>query len=168
MGTDSQMSRTIYLGAIAHSLDLEQIEYVDHAIVSVGADGIIEWIEHAAPDQLQEIATRHSISLDDAEIVELESEEFLCPGMIDTHTVSSKWGGVVANGPNSPQHAPQYPNLGRGYGIPLLRWLEELTFPSESKFSDVQHAKNIYARVVQTTLNAGVSLIRANMLMNPL
>lgn len=82
------MSRTIYLGAIAHSLDLQQIEYVNQAILCVGPDGLIEWVEHAAPEQLEEVAARHSLSLNDVQIVELDSDEFLCPGMIDTHTVS--------------------------------------------------------------------------------
>lgn len=82
------MPTTIYLGAIAHSLDLQQIEYVDQAILCVGTDGLIEWIEHAAPEELQDIAAKHSVSLDDAEVVELDSDEFLCPGLIDTHTVS--------------------------------------------------------------------------------
>lgn len=36
--------------------------------------------------------------------------------------------------------------------------MEKITFPTESRYADIDHAKEVYTRVVQTTLNAGVSL----------
>lgn len=53
------------------------------------------------------------------------------PGMIDTHI-----------------HAPQYVNAGLGLDLPLLGWLDKYTFPTESRFSDLEFASEVYSRVV--------------------
>lgn len=57
--------------------------------------------------------------------------EFLMPGMIDTHI-----------------HAPQYVNAGMALDLPLLSWLTKYTFPTESRFKDVDFARKVYKRVV--------------------
>lgn len=61
----------------------------------------------------------------------LTEGQFLMPGFIDAHI-----------------HAPQFPNLGIGYDVPLLEWLDIYTFPLESKYQDDNFAKNIYSAVV--------------------
>lgn len=61
---------------------------MEHAILCVGEDGTISWVEHARPEELQDVALKHGVDLANVEIVELDAEEFLCPGLIDTHTVS--------------------------------------------------------------------------------
>lgn len=38
----------------------------------------------------------------------------------------------------------------------LLDWLEQVTFPEEKKYSDVEYARRVYSEVVGRTLNAGV------------
>lgn len=53
------------------------------------------------------------------------------PGMIDTHI-----------------HAPQYVNAGMALDLPLLGWLNKYTFPTESRFKDVDFARKVYNRVV--------------------
>lgn len=80
--------KTIYVGSYVHSLSLEELEEVEHGIICVDAEGTIEWVEQAPAERLQEVVLGHGLSLDDADVVELEPEEVLCPGMIDTHTVS--------------------------------------------------------------------------------
>ena len=45
-------------------------------------------------------------------------------------------------------HAPQYNNMGLGYSRELLSWLEEYTFPLESKFSDVEYAEQMYKKFI--------------------
>lgn len=55
------------------------------------------------------------------------------------------------------QHAPQYPNLGLGQEYELLDWLQQLTFPREAKFTDLEYAEKVYDEVVRRNLNAGVS-----------
>jgi guanine deaminase len=73
-------------------------------------------------------------------IIELDPYEFIIPGFVDTHI-----------------HAPQYTFTGTGYDKPLLEWLNTYTFPQESKFSDIIHAKNAYTKVVKKTLSCGTT-----------
>jgi len=53
------------------------------------------------------------------------------PGLVDTHI-----------------HAPQYVFTGTGYDLPLLKWLEKYTFPSESRFGNKEFAEYAYRKVV--------------------
>ena len=45
-------------------------------------------------------------------------------------------------------HAPQYRNLGLAMDLELLPWLDNYTFPEESKFSDTAYAERMYRRFV--------------------
>ena len=45
-------------------------------------------------------------------------------------------------------HAPQYENMGIGYSLELLPWLENHTFPTESKFSNQEYAAEIYKKFI--------------------
>jgi len=45
-------------------------------------------------------------------------------------------------------HAPQYPNVGLGLDLELLGWLDNYTFPEESKYKDVNYAKKAYQTFV--------------------
>lgn len=90
------MTQTIYLGSIVHSISLQELQHVEHAILCVGEDGTIAWVEHAKPEELQDVALKHGVDLANVEIVELDPEEFLCPGLIDTHTVSCLLYDVLA------------------------------------------------------------------------
>lgn len=62
------------------------------------------------------------------------------PGFIDCHI-----------------HAPQMPNIGLGLDKPLLEWLEEYTFPLESKYSDNDFALKAYKKVVRNCLDFGTT-----------
>ena len=62
--------------------------------------------------------------------------QFLMPGFVDTHI-----------------HAPQYVFTGTGYDLPLLDWLEKYTFPSESRFRNVEFALVAYRKVVVSEYN---------------
>ena len=44
-------------------------------------------------------------------------------------------------------HAPQYPMLGMGMDMPLIEWLNTYTFPTESRFSDNEHARKVYKQL---------------------
>lgn len=81
----------LFIGSYAHSISLTELDCVERAFIFVSAEGRIEWIEKdAAPERLQELATSRGLDLDDSalEVIELEDGEFMCPGFIDTHTVS--------------------------------------------------------------------------------
>lgn len=65
------------------------------------------------------------------ELIQLKACQFLMPGFIDTHI-----------------HAPQFAQNGLGLDMELLDWLNNYTFPLESKFADKDFASKIYNIVV--------------------
>ena len=38
----------------------------------------------------------------------------------------------------------------------ILEWLDEITFPEEARFEDVEHAKKVYGECVRNSLKQGV------------
>ncbi|KAJ9124867.1 hypothetical protein QFC24_002796 [Naganishia onofrii] len=141
------MSRnTLYYGSFVHSTSLTQLEYLVDTLVYV-SDGSIVWIEtDVHTSQLQDVTAKHGLDLEGlatthgTDFVQLDERDFICPGLIDTHT-----------------HAPQYPNLGLGQEYELLDWLQYLTFPREAKFTDLEYAEKVYDQVVKRNLNAGTT-----------
>lgn len=80
---------TLYYGSFVHSVSLDELDFCLDALVCVSEDGYISWVErNVDPSQLQDAASRHGVNLDDVDFVELGRNDFLCPGLIDTHTVS--------------------------------------------------------------------------------
>lgn len=53
--------------------------------------------------------------------------KIICPGMSDLHI-----------------HAPQYVYRGLGMDLELLQWLEQITFPQEARFADLDYARRAY------------------------
>lgn len=92
-------STTLYLTPIVHSLSLSKLEMVPHALVAVSA-GRVAWVEHLKDRQdPAEAAEKHGIDYEAADKV-VVSEGFMCPGFVDTHTVSLNvcsfgWGEAV-------------------------------------------------------------------------
>ncbi|XP_066510824.1 guanine deaminase-like isoform X1 [Hoplias malabaricus] len=62
------------------------------------------------------------------------------PGLVDTHI-----------------HASQYSYSGTALDLPLLDWLNTYTFPVESKYKDLDFAKDVYTKVVRRTLCNGTT-----------
>jgi guanine deaminase len=70
----------------------------------------------------------------------LQPGQFLIPGFVDTHN-----------------HAPQYLQRGLGQGMHILDWLDRITFPQEARFSDPEHARSVYPRLVRSMLRQGIT-----------
>ena len=51
-----------------------------------------------------------------------------------------------------------YPTI-RGQQYELLDWLDNVTFPMESKFSDLDFARRTYKSVVRQVINCGVRIL---------
>ncbi len=66
----------------------------------------------------------------EAEVIDL-GDRLLIPAMNDIHV-----------------HAPQYRNLGLAMDLELLDWLDDYTFPEESRFADIHYAERMYRRFV--------------------
>ncbi len=75
----------------------------------------------------------------DVDVV-LPTTTVLVPGFIDLHI-----------------HAPQWPQLGTGYDVPLDEWLFEYTFPIEAMCADIDHARQIWDDMVPTLLANGTT-----------
>lgn len=54
-------------------------------------------------------------------------------------------------------HAPQWPQLGTGYDVPLDEWLFEYTFPTESRCADLDYARSVWDDMVPTLLSHGTT-----------
>ncbi|KAL8851315.1 MAG: hypothetical protein Q9221_003760 [Calogaya cf. arnoldii] len=54
-------------------------------------------------------------------------------------------------------HASQLPNTGLFGTTTLLDWLKTYTFPLESRFSSLSHARRVYNRAVTSTLSHGTT-----------
>ncbi|KAL1407958.1 hypothetical protein Q8F55_004755 [Vanrija albida] len=132
----STSSATAYHGPVVHSLGLTQLQVLPSALVLVVDGQIASLDEDVKREEVPALLASRGV---EAELV-LVDEGFLCPGLIDTHT-----------------HAPQYPNNGLGGALELLPWLQTLTFPLESRFSDPALAERIFRRVIARTLSAGTT-----------
>ncbi|KAJ1985146.1 hypothetical protein H4R34_000223 [Dimargaris verticillata] len=77
---------------------------------------------------------------DHTTVIRLSGTQFLLPGFIDTHT-----------------HASQFANMGTGYDMPLLQWLDRYTFPEEAKFADSDYAGRVYDAAVAQFVQCGTT-----------
>ena len=64
----------------------------------------------------------------------------ITPGLIDAHC-----------------HAPQYVFTGTGMDLPLLQWLNKYTFPCESRFQDLEFARQAYSKAVSRHVSFGTT-----------
>ena len=72
------------------------------------------------------------LNVQDAEVIDF-GDKLLIPAMNDMHV-----------------HAPQVHNQGVAMDLELLPWLQNYTFPEESKYADVAYAERMYRRFLHT------------------
>lgn len=86
---------TLFYGAVVNPKTLTSYDARPRCLLAVGPSGNIEWMEQdVAPHDLEPTLSRYSCN--DAEIVELKEGEFLLPGFVDTHTVSTLYYGEAS------------------------------------------------------------------------
>ncbi|KAJ8114044.1 hypothetical protein OPT61_g3982 [Boeremia exigua] len=123
----------VFQGAIIHSITPSTLEVLDEATLVITDGRIVAFHK-----------TKHEIPRDtiphDATFHRLKPGEFLIPGFVDTHN-----------------HAPQWPMRGRGQGLHILDWLNQVTFPVESRFEDPAYAARIYDHTVDDFLRHGIT-----------
>ena len=75
---------------LVHSLALGHMEYLEKAVICVSSEGIIDWVEKDSTGALEDVLRHHNLIANDVRVhlVDATKGEFLCPGLIDTHTVS--------------------------------------------------------------------------------
>ena len=99
-------------------------------LVAVDDDGLITEVEAAE--------SAGAVDLD----IDLGPDRVLLPGLIDTHL-----------------HAPQWPQLGTGLGLPLEEWLFKYTFPLERQLTDPVFAAEVWPAMVSTLLEHGTTTV---------
>ncbi|CAE6447905.1 unnamed protein product [Rhizoctonia solani] len=127
----------LFHGAVITPVSVHKAEFWPNALLHVNSSGIIEWIvSDVESSQIQSVALEKGLVVDDSvDVYELRHGEWLMPGFIDTHTASPDAGG-------------QYE---------LLDWLNNVTFPTESRFADTKFAERVYSSVVDRVLNSGTT-----------
>ena len=124
-------------GRVMHATRVDAMELHGDAVLVVDADGVIEAL-HAAD------AAGHRAALEQAAamgtLLSLAPAQILLPGLVDLHV-----------------HAPQWPQAGRALHLPLAEWLLDCTFPLESRYSDLEYARPVYADLVATLLANGTT-----------
>lgn len=68
------------------------------------------------------------------------TDKLIIPGMNDLHC-----------------HAPQFRNLGMAMDMELIPWLDNFTFPEESKYSNIEYATNMYKKFVKELWRCGTT-----------
>ena len=109
----------IYKAHILFTKEKDHFEVIENGYIGV-ADG-----------RVVGVATDDSVfQCPEAEVIDL-GDRLLIPAMNDIHV-----------------HAPQYRNLGLAMDLELLDWLDNYTFPEESRFADIHYAERMYRRFV--------------------
>ncbi|MED3573708.1 guanine deaminase [Cytobacillus praedii] len=115
----------------------KEVEILKEYLFCINADGLIEKVVGPEADDYKYLLELYQGT---ENFHRLADGQYLLPGFIDLHV-----------------HAPQWAQSGTALDLPLYDWLNTYTFPLESKFSDIQFAKDIYEDVVTTLLANGTT-----------
>jgi guanine deaminase len=118
--------KTIYKAHILFTKEKSRFEVFENGYVAVDTNGRV--IGVAA----NEVESKKWVKEDeDVEVIDL-GDRLLIPAMNDLHV-----------------HAPQYRNQGIAMDLELLPWLQNYTFPEETKYADTAYAERMYRRFVR-------------------
>ena len=108
----------IYKGHILYTPEMSRFEVVENGYIAV-EHGKVVGVYGQLPAEMQGSPVRDF------------GDKLLIPAMNDVHV-----------------HAPQYRNQGIAMDLELLPWLQNYTFPEESKYTDTAYAERMYRRFV--------------------
>ncbi len=114
-----------YKGHIIFTKERSRFEIIENGYVLV-EKGKVEGVYSELPKEAAQ-----------AEVIDY-GDRLIIPAMNDMHV-----------------HAPQYRNQGIAMDLELLPWLDNYTFPEESKYSDIGYAKRMYSRFVRDLWRQG-------------
>ena len=135
------MKNRIYKAHIIYTKDKDRFEVLENGYVAVGSDGRVVSVSTDIDSlkvilrQAQEPGKANCANQEPAEDWELVDfgNRLLIPAMNDMHV-----------------HAPQVHNQGVAMDLELLPWLQNYTFPEESKYADTVYAERMYRRFLHT------------------
>ena len=113
--------KKVYKAHILFTKEKDHFEVFENGYIAV-EDGIVLGVASNLKD----------LGCEDAEVTDF-GNRLLIPAMNDMHV-----------------HAPQVHNQGVAMDLELLPWLQNYTFPEESKYADVRYAERMYRRFIHT------------------
>ena len=132
-------TKWIFHGPFVHSISESRVELVENGLLAVTNDGRIALFEKGiAENQVTKTLSDNGIT--GSTVRYLRRGEFLVPGFVDTHN-----------------HAPQWGQRGLGRGLQILDWLDNITFPNESKLKDIAYANKLYNSCVEGFIKQGIT-----------
>lgn len=114
--------KKVYKAHILFTKEKNRFEVFENGYVTVDANGRVVGVS----------ANLTESDRADAEVIDF-GDRLLIPAMNDMHV-----------------HAPQVHNQGVAMDMELLPWLQNYTFPEESKYADVHYAERMYRRFLHT------------------
>ena len=114
--------KKVYKAHILFTKEKNRFEVFENGYVTVDANGRVVGVS----------ANLTESDRADAEVIDF-GDRLLIPAMNDMHV-----------------HAPQVHNQGVAMDMELLPWLQNYTFPEESKYVDVHYAERMYRRFLHT------------------
>jgi guanine deaminase len=138
--------KSIYRANILFTKEKDRFDVLERGYVAV-EDGYVTGVA----------ADLKELDSNGAEIIDF-GDKLLIPAMNDVHV-----------------HAPQYRNQGIAMDLELLPWLQNYTFPEESKYADTAYAERMYRRFIhdlwrfgtmRSTIFATIHLESTRLLMN--
>ena len=114
--------KKVYKAHILFTKKKDRFEVLENGYITVDADGRVVGVSANLAESDRE----------DAEVIDF-GDRLLIPAMNDMHV-----------------HAPQVHNQGVAMDMELLPWLQNYTFPEESKYADVHYAERMYRRFLHT------------------
>lgn len=129
----------VFLGTAFSSKTPKDLQILKDYLFCVNADGMIE--QTVAPEDA-EYQTLLDAYQGKENFQRLAEGQYILPGFVDLHV-----------------HAPQWAQSGTALDIPLHDWLNTYTFPVESKFTDLNFARDVYQDVVSTLLANGTTTV---------
>ncbi len=131
------MNNKAVVGALFHAPVKGQFEFFQQACVEFGEDGVITQVITPKDDGYFSLVEQHSSN---GTLTQLSQDQYLMPGLVDLHV-----------------HAPQWPQSGKGLDLPLHDWLNQYTFPLESRYKEPEFAQRMYPELVDTLLSHGTT-----------
>ena len=113
--------KKVYKAHILFTKEKDRFEVFENGYIAV-ENGIVAGVASNLKD----------LGCEGAEVIDF-GDKLLIPAMNDMHV-----------------HAPQVHNQGVAMDLELLPWLQNYTFPEESKYADVHYAERMYRRFLHT------------------
>lgn len=123
----TETTMKVYKAHIIYTPQRDRFEVIENGYVAVNGQGHVCGVA----------ASRAAIGCPEAEVTDF-GNRLLIPAMNDVHV-----------------HAAQYHNQGIAMDLELMPWLDQYTFPEESKFSDTGYAERTYRRFIHHLWRVG-------------